>query len=194
MPAPPKHREAILRAAMNRFRRHGYSGTGLKDIVKDSGAPRGSVYHYFPGGKPEIAEAAIRTAGGNVTATLKMLAGQRATPGDVVLGFAELIAGWMAESGFRDGSPMTTVLLEAAPDDELVTAAGREAFDDWRRVIAAGLKTGGATAERAETLALLSIAAIEGSLVQARVEGDAAPILMVGAELKDLIDRELPVR
>ena len=62
MPAKPKHRDAIVNAAVALFRRRGYSGTGLSDIVELSGAPKGSLYHYFPNGKLSIAEAAVRLA------------------------------------------------------------------------------------------------------------------------------------
>lgn len=74
MSAPPKHRDAIVNAAVTLFRRKGYSGTGLADILELSGAPRGSVYHYFPDGKSAIGQAAIAEAGRRVVETIDKLA------------------------------------------------------------------------------------------------------------------------
>ena len=64
MPAVPKHRKPIVDAAVTLFRRQGYAGTGLNDIVDTSGAPKGSLYHYFPDGKASIAVAAVEEAVG----------------------------------------------------------------------------------------------------------------------------------
>jgi AcrR family transcriptional regulator len=59
----PDTRTRIREAAAMLFRRHGYSATGLKRIAAQSGAPFGSIYHFFPGGKQQLAEDTIRTSG-----------------------------------------------------------------------------------------------------------------------------------
>src|SRR3974390_695763 len=115
MPAPGKHRDAIIDAAVALFRRRGYSGTGLNDIVEMSGAPKGSLYHYFPDGKASIAEAAVRRAGENGGKTMQKMGDTHQSPGALVRGYSRLVAGWMAKSRFSDGSPITTTLLEMAP-------------------------------------------------------------------------------
>ncbi len=58
--ALPKHRSAIIAAAAKLFRRQGYAATGINEIADAAGAPKGSLYHYFPDGKDQIAEAAVR--------------------------------------------------------------------------------------------------------------------------------------
>ena len=128
MPPKQKHKDPIIDAAVTLFRRQGYSGTGLNDIVEFCGAPKGSLYHYFPDGKTSIAVAAVEESGLRVTATLTDLAQQSASTGDMLIGFARLLAKWMRQSGFRDGCPMTTTLLELAPQHRDVTAAGRKAY------------------------------------------------------------------
>ena len=105
MAAKPKHRDAIVQAAVTLFRRKGYSGTGLNDIVALSGAPKGSLYHYFPRGKAAIAEAAVRSSGRNVAETLNRLAKDHKSAGKLVRAYGTLIGGWMAKSKFVDGSP-----------------------------------------------------------------------------------------
>jgi len=58
-----KHKENLVRTAMRLFRKQGYASTGLQQILADSGAPKGSLYHYFPGGKESLGEAAVAMAG-----------------------------------------------------------------------------------------------------------------------------------
>ena len=183
----PKHRDAIVTAALTLFRRQGYAATGLNDIVELSGAPKGSLYHYFPDGKLSIAEAAVRQGGETVAATLRDLAKTHRTPAKLVRGYAKLLGKWMAKSRFRDGSPISTTLQETAPEDKKVTAAGLEAFAAWREPIVDRLEASGVGKGRAERLATLVIAALEGSLVQARVEQSANPIKAVAQELEELL-------
>jgi TetR/AcrR family transcriptional repressor of lmrAB and yxaGH operons len=188
MPAKPKHRDAIVNAAVVLFRRRGYSGTGLSDIVELSGAPKGSLYHYFPNGKLSIAEAAVRLAAKRSANTIEEVAGKHKSLGRVVRAYAELLAGWMKASGFRDGSPVATVLLETAPDDPAITAAGRDAYAERRGLLSQRLIEKGVPAARAKRLAGLVTSALEGSLIQSRVEQSEAPIVEAAAELEKLLD------
>lgn len=183
---PPKHRDAIVDAAVRLFRQRGYSATGLADIVAASGAPKGSLYHYFPRGKAAIGEAAVREAGRRILDTVRELSATAPTAGDLVKAHADRLAGWMTRSGYRDGAPMTTVLLENAPDDEPITAAGREALHAWADELKGRLQADGIDGGRAARLASLSIAALDGALLQARVEQSARPLHVAADELSAL--------
>ena len=183
MSAPPRHRGAIVRTAAALFRRNGFSATGINEIAEVSGAPKGSLYHYFPGGKDEIAEAAIRFAGAGLVATLEKLEKEHSSAASMIRAYCKLLAGWMAKSGFRDGCPISTTLLESAPQSAELTAAGREAFAGWCRVIARVLERDGFGKAEAKRLATLTVSAIEGSLILARVEGSAVPIEDVAKSL-----------
>lgn len=186
MPAHPKHRSAIVQSAAALFRRHGYAATGLADIVERSGAPKGSLYHYFRRGKGQIGEAAVASAGELVRRTLATLAQETPNAPALIREYGRWLGVWMAQSGWRDGCPITTVLLETAATDDAIRAAGQAAFADWRAVIAQALERDGAPAERAATLAGFSISALEGALVQARVEQAEAPISAATTLLAEL--------
>jgi TetR/AcrR family transcriptional repressor of lmrAB and yxaGH operons len=188
MPAPPKHRNAIIQAAATLFRRRGYSATGLNDIVKLSGAPKGSLYHYFPNGKASIAEAAVRHAASGASRTLEELAREQKTAAGLVRAYASLLAKWLAKSGFADGSSITTTLLEMTPGDKAVTKAGLEAYATWRRILALKLIGEGVPSGRADPLAALAIAAIEGSLIHARVECSGKVIELIAREVGCVLD------
>lgn len=192
MSAPPRHRDAIVRAAASLFRRNGFAATGINEIVKVSGAPKGSLYHYFPNGKDEIAVAAVQFAGNGLVATLEKLYQEQQSAAALVQAYCELLAGWMAKSGFRDGCPITTTLLESAPQSVEVAAAGREAFAGWSAVISRALVRDGFSDADAMRLATLSISAIEGALILARVESSARPINDVASSLGTVLQAKTP--
>jgi TetR/AcrR family transcriptional regulator, lmrAB and yxaGH operons repressor len=192
MSAPPRHRGAIVRAAAALFRRNGYAATGINEIAELSGAPKGSLYHYFPGGKDQIAEAAVRFAGAGLVATLEKLEKEHRSAASMVRAYCGLVAGWMAKSGFRDGCPISTTLLESAPQSTEVTAAGREAFAGFRVVIGRALIRDGFGKAEAGRLATLAVSAIEGALILARVEASAAPIEDVAKALDAALQFKAP--
>jgi TetR/AcrR family transcriptional repressor of lmrAB and yxaGH operons len=188
MPAVPKHRQPIINTAVTLFRRQGYSRTGLNEIVDVSGAPKGSLYHYFPLGKSSIAVAAVKEAGVRVAATLTKLAGECRSTGELLQRHAELLAGWMRASGFRDGCPITTVLLELAPGDRDVTEAGRTAYRTRVSILADKLAADGLPRARADALAVLCTSALQGALIQARVERSGRPLEITASELAKLLE------
>ena len=189
MPAVPKHRQPIINTAVTLFRRQGYSRTGLNEIVDVSGAPKGSLYHYFPLGKSSIAVAAVTEAGRRVAATLEKLVEECRSTGEVLRRHAELLSGWMRASGFRDGCPITTVLLELAPGDRDVTEAGRSAYRTRVAILADKLVADGFPRARADALAVLCTSALQGALIQARVERSGRPLEITAAELARLLDK-----
>jgi TetR/AcrR family transcriptional repressor of lmrAB and yxaGH operons len=191
MPAVPRHRQPIVDAAVTLFRRQGYAGTGLNDLVDASGAPKGSLYHYFPEGKASIAVAAVEEAGRRVAETMTKLARETASTADMMRAHGRLLAGWMRKSGFRDGCPITTVLLELAPKDRKVSEAGRKAYADRIAVLTEKLVADGFSTARAQCLAILCVATLQGALIQSRVERSGAPIETAADELATLLEAAL---
>jgi AcrR family transcriptional regulator len=194
MPAPPKHRGAIVRAAATLFRRNGYAATGINEIAEVAGAPKGSLYHYFPDGKDQIGEAAVRFAGKGLVATFEKLEQEHKTTAALVQAYCRMLAGWMAKSGFRDGCPISTTLLESAPQSTGIALAGREAFAAWRGVIVRALLRDGFSRQEAQRLSTLVVSAIEGSLILARVESSAEPIEDAARSLAMVLKRDVPSR
>lgn len=188
MPAVPKHRQPITDAAVRLFRRRGYAATGLNQIVEASGAPKGSLYHYFPEGKASIAVAAVEEAGKRVAKTIEKLASECRSTADLLKAHARLLSGWMRKSGFRDGCPITTVLLELTPRDRSVTEAGRRAYAARMAILRDKLLADGFSAPRAQRLATLFTSALQGALIQARVERSGAPIETTADELARMLE------
>jgi TetR/AcrR family transcriptional regulator, lmrAB and yxaGH operons repressor len=194
MPAPPKHRGAIVRAAATLFRRNGYAATGINEIAELAGAPKGSLYHYFPDGKDQIGEAAVRFAGKLVIATLEKLEQEHKSAAAMMQAYCRLLAGWMAKSGFRDGCPISTTLLESVPQSPGIALAGREAFAAWQTVIARALLRDGFSKGDARRLSTFAVSAVEGALILARVEGSGEPIEDVARSLALVLQKQAPLR
>jgi TetR/AcrR family transcriptional repressor of lmrAB and yxaGH operons len=173
------HKQSLVRTAMRLFRRQGYASTGLQQILAESGAPRGSLYHYFPAGKEALGEAAVRLAGSLMRETLAELAARHREPRAFLRAYCKVMAGWMEESGFESGCPVATTLLETAPRSPAISAAGRRAVDGWIDVVAGVLARSGLERAEARRRAQLVISAMEGALILARVRRSARPILDV---------------
>lgn len=194
MAAKAKHRQPIIDAAVTLFRQRGYGATGLNDLVEASGSPKGSMYHYFPQGKPSIAVAAVEEAGRRVAETIGDIAARTSSTGQLLVEHAALLSGWMEKSGFRDGCPITTVLLELAPQDRPVTEAGRHAFAARLRILRASLIKDGYDTQEAEAMALVCTNAVQGSLVMARIECSRAPIEQTATQLARLLEMRPPAK
>jgi TetR/AcrR family transcriptional repressor of lmrAB and yxaGH operons len=173
------HKASLVRAAMRLFRRQGFASTGLQQILSATGAPKGSLYHYFPNGKEALGAAAIELAGSMIHEMLAEHAARHDDPGAFVRAYCRTMAGWMRESAFRSGCPIATTLLETAPASPAITAAGRRAIDGWIDVIAGVLARAGTERREARSRAQLIVAAMEGALILSRVRQSAQPILDV---------------
>lgn len=170
-------RERIVQAMSASIQARGMNATGLNDLVRDAAAPKGVLYHHFPGGKAQITIAAIDDSVDRLESRL-----ERATErGDDVLDaltmWLERAAAGLRESSFALGCPLATVALETTPDDRDIRVALDAAFVRLRGVIAAGLQREGRTAHDADRMAFAIVAAYEGGLLQARVAGQIEPMV-----------------
>ena len=174
-----KHKENLVRTAMRLFRQQGYASTGLQQIVVESEAPKGSLYHYFPSGKEALGEAAVTMAGDMIGEMLTDLARRHSDPKAFMRAYCKTMAGWMEESRFHSGCPIATTLLENAPRSPSITRAGERALDAWIEIVGGVFAKAGMDKREARTRAQLVIAAMEGALIVSRVRVSTQPILDV---------------
>jgi TetR/AcrR family transcriptional repressor of lmrAB and yxaGH operons len=185
-------RERMLESTARLLQHRGYYGTSLNDILAASGAPRGSLYFHFPGGKDQLVVEATRATVGLATAELHSALQGAPSPGKGVRRYAEAAAELMCESDFTFGCPVAPVILDATGDVSELAALCRQALDDWTDAIRDGLRAAGHGRARADRLAIMAIAAIEGALVIARARRDESALRQVGEELERLLDGDLP--
>ena len=174
------HKDKIVQAAIRLYREKGYANTGLSEILALSGAPKGSLYHYFPGGKEALTVEAVTVAGKVVEKTLRELASGYYEPRAFVAAYCEMLATWMEGSRFKSGCPIATTVLEAVPFSPAITNACQQVFASWiainRQVFARECD-----ALEADIKAERVIIAIEGALLLSRLQQSAAPLRLVPA-------------
>src|SRR5262245_7325363 len=172
-----QHKDNLVRTAMRLFREQGYASTGLQQILIESGAPKGSLYYYFPDGKEALGRAAVDLAGELIAQMLSGLAERYKQPKAFVRAYCEVMAGWMEESEFRSGCPIATTMLETAPHSPALTEAGAQAIDRWIEIVIPVFVNAGLSQREAKTTAQLLIATMEGALLLARIRQSPRPIL-----------------
>lgn len=180
----------MIRSAATLFRERGVEGTAFADVLEHSAAPRGSVYHHFPGGKQQLAEEATRWAGELMGAGIAA-ALREEDPAAALDGFVGLWRGVLEESDFEAGCPIVAAALEGDRSPG-ARAAAAAAFREWRRLLADAFAGAGLPAAEADSLATLFIAAIEGAIVLARAQRSIEPLTKVAAELRTFAESALP--
>lgn len=179
---PDGPRAAMIHSAISLIRRRGVAAVSFADVLNASGAPRGSVYHHFPGGKAQLVTEATEAAGARVTGELTRVLDTPETA-TALRELAETLARGLDRGDYAVGCPIAAAALGNEPD--AVAAAGAT-FDTWRDLIAGKLVRDGAAPQRARSVAVLMVSALEGALIVARTERDPAALDTVVEELNIL--------
>lgn len=182
-------REAMLASAALLFRERGVEATSLAEVIEHSGAPRGSIYHHFPRGKPQLVEEATRVAGSKMAATISAglaAEGPARTLAAVIAGFRrQLLA-----TDYAAGCPVAPAALEGSTSPGALEAAG-ESFTLWEDAIAASLRLCGLSEERSCSLGTTAVAAIEGALIVAKGQRSTRALDRVEIELVNWVETAL---
>lgn len=178
-------RERMVVSAALLIRERGARATAISDVLEHSGAPRGSAYHYFPGGRTQLLCEAVDFAGEHVAAVI-------ADADDGLQLIDTLIDKYrrqLLDTDFRAGCPIVAVSVEAGEQDAErmgpVVERAAAAFDRWTDLVATRLIADGIPRERAGDLALLATTALEGAIVLARVRRDLTPLDAVHRQLRE---------
>jgi AcrR family transcriptional regulator len=184
-------RELMIRSAIELLRERGYAGTSFGDVIAHSGAPRGSIYHHFPGGKEQlVAEAVQRYAA--VTLAAINHAAESGSSVDTVRLFFDTVRSGLRASDFRFGCAIAGVVLDLTADEAALLQLTAESFRAWRSRLAAAFRRDGATEAQARRLGTLVVAAVEGALILARAERDVTPVTDIAHELEAHVRASLP--
>lgn len=183
--APTGARARMVSGAAELFRERGVAGTALADIVAHSHAPRGSLYHYFPGGKAQLAEEATAMAGRELGSALTALLATE-KPASAVRLMIDVFRKRLVDSEFVAGCPVAAGALEGGEAPGARHAAG-EAFTSWESTISSVLWQHGVQADRADRLATLMVSTIEGALIVAKAQRSTRALDRAEAELVDLV-------
>jgi TetR/AcrR family transcriptional repressor of lmrAB and yxaGH operons len=176
-PPEPKRRdgrERLLDGAGRLLAEKGYAGMELRDVAERGSAPRGSIYHHFPGGKAQLAAEAAELDGARVRKAIERSLAERGLKETLAM-FGEIFRRRAADHPELIGCPVAAAAL-ARPEDPALAAAATAAFQSWESAIATALEEEGVEPKPAATFAGLVVSTIEGALVRTRAAGDHAPL------------------
>lgn len=184
-------RERMVRSAALLIRERGAGPTAIADVLQHSRAPRGSAYHYFPGGRTQLLCEAVDYAADYIGARIASADSGVAVLDQLVADYREQLV----RSDYRAGCPVVAVAVEAGDPDKgdqprPVIDRAAAAFARWNHLIAQRLVSDGVAAARAEELAMLVTTALEGAIVVARAARDLTPLDVVHAQLRALVEKE----
>lgn len=185
MPRTSDARQNMIESAAALFRERGIHGTSFADVLKHSGAPRGSVYHHFKGGKTQITEEALRWTGELMAADIAAVL-QQHEPVEALGLWSGQWAALLRDTDYAAGCSIVAATQDGAHEPAARTIAG-DVFRDWQAVITRALDGHGIPEARARPIAALLVAAIEGAVVLARAQRDLQPLELVTAELQLLL-------
>ena len=178
-------RQRMVSSAASLIATRGVSATSFSDVIDDSGAPRGSIYHHFPGGKKQLAEDAVTWT------SERVLAFQRTCPADSSAQVIEWFIGmWrrvvLASCG-ASGCVVAGVAIDDSAGELELLSVVRSTFRDWVALLAEQLAGTGVPAARAQSIAVAVLAGMEGALILCRAEGSVEPLDAVAGELLRLL-------
>lgn len=179
-------RARIIATTVELLEAQGYHATGLNQILHQSGAPKGSLYHHFPGGKEELAAEAVSVAGQAFAHELDTILGEDMDLGTILSLLTSFFQERLQASHFQKGCPLATVTLEMAATSDRVQQASCAGYHAWLARLEHVLIASGCEPARAPARALFALSAIEGALLLCQAERSTQPLEQVVEELRHL--------
>lgn len=185
-PRASDSRRRMVESAAALLREYGASATTLDRVLTHSGAPRGSLYHHFPGGRTQLLEEATALAGDFISGLIDDAA-RSGDPLRAVDTFFELWRDWLQDSQFRAGCPIVAVAVETNDGAPHLARSAAEIFGRWQEALSDSLIRRGIPEVRGLRLATFIIATVEGAVVMCRAQRSIAPLDAVAEEIHDLL-------
>jgi AcrR family transcriptional regulator len=175
----------MVRSAAALISSRGMNATSFSEVLSDSGAPRGSIYHHFPEGKKQLAQEAVRWTSDRVLAHQRECVASN--PVDVLNYFINMWRRVVSASHAKAGCTVAGVTIDADPSDGDLLESVRSTFRAWVELLTEQLQTAGVPAARASPIAIATLAGMEGALILCRAEGTGEPLENVAGELLRLL-------
>jgi TetR/AcrR family transcriptional repressor of lmrAB and yxaGH operons len=174
----------MLISAAEVMRERGAAGVTIDEVLVRSGAPRGSVYYHFPDGRNQILTEALRYSGDSITAMIDDAAGWGARA--LLREFIEFWFRLLSDGNFTAGCPVVAAAIGSDDDPKLSDEAG-VILGRWCTALTGAFANDGFDESDAASLAVMSIAALEGAIVLSRSTRSTEPLRQVGEQLEFLV-------
>ncbi len=191
---PNDTRARLIGATAELFRRQGYTGTGVKQIVEAAGAPFGSMYHFFPDGKEALGAETIRCSGAMYGQLIDLVYTPGMDPVVATRNFFEAAADTVRDTDYADACPIATVALEVASTSEPLRRATAEVFESWLLALDTRFVEAGLTKPRARALSVSLFSLLEGAFILARATRDDRAVRTAGRAGAELVEAALTKR
>ncbi|MBP2473371.1 TetR/AcrR family transcriptional repressor of lmrAB and yxaGH operons [Crossiella equi] len=188
----PGTRDRILAATSRLLERQGYHATGVKQIAQEAKATLGSVYHFFPGGKVELAVASVHHVNTTYAAHLQALLDSHPHPADAIEAWAQDTATYIENSNWTEGCPITATALESAGQTPELQEACRATFANWESLVRAKLESAGLPTPDATDLAATVLNTLTGAEVSTQLTRTTTPMTQAATHLRRLLATYLP--
>jgi TetR/AcrR family transcriptional regulator, lmrAB and yxaGH operons repressor len=178
-------RESLIHATAKLIRQQGVNATGINEILRVVGIPKGSLYHHFPGGKDELVIAALHYAKEYLSQKFKMAMKGKASVEKGLEAVLDDYAAGLQKSNYSSGCPMATVALEVAGNNEAIRQACNEVLDYWIDSLVAYFKHKNSKAGKKEAMEFMT--RLEGALLIAQIQKSDRPLKALKGQLADII-------
>ncbi|HEY7050525.1 MAG TPA: TetR/AcrR family transcriptional regulator [Mycobacterium sp.] len=176
----------MLASAAEVLRERGAAGVTIDEVLSRSKAPRGSVYHHFPGGRNQILAEALAFAGTSMTSAIDAAAAQG--PMALLHEFVELWEDVLRDSDFAAGCPVAAAATSTGEEDPRLANDAAVIFDRWRQALTRSFLVDGFHDPEATALATTMLAAIEGAVILCRSLRSAQPLRDVAENIEFLVN------
>jgi AcrR family transcriptional regulator len=165
----------MVDAGVSLFGKGGYTNVSLLDVVERAKAPRGSIYHHFPGGKDELATEVAASLRYQIERQAARLASKIPTAEALLRAVVEHNRKSLVASDFTEGCPMSGIIANiGGGHDEPVRAAVGQTFTGWVDALAGALVGKGLKQARARHVAMIVVVSIEGAIIMSWATRDTA--------------------
>ena len=179
-------RERIVYEAAQSIRERGVIDTSVRQVVIRANAPRGSLQHYFPGGKEQMVKEALWWSAdfAAIEVSRALASMSHPTPGML---FEKLTAQWERElvlRHFMRGCPLVAGAADVVATDDAIRQVISDGFEHWLSAVRRALRHMGVSPSRARSVATVIVSALEGAIILSRAEQSVRPLIDVTLELK----------
>lgn len=185
-------RKKILETATLLFHLKGYHATSLSDILKESGAPKGSLYYHFPNGKEQLAIEAINLSAKTISTAIKENLAVYDNPVEAFQYHIGMIAGKFRDikqmSQFKN-VPLGLLAMETVFVNENLRLACEETFTSWEKLYYDKLRKSGYNEERAYLISETISALIEGGVTLCFTKKSCEPLQHVNKMIPLLLSQ-----
>ena len=186
-------REQIIQATCFLLEKQGYPATGLNEIVRRSGAPKGSLYHYFPEGKEQLVSEAVLYSGDILVNRLRAELDKYPDPVQAIYVYILRLADKIEEKQFAAGNPLSIVAIESAVASERISLACRQVYAQLQSAFEEKMTSSGMSSALAKEKACLIMVSLEGGILLSRVHRTPDPLRTLAAHFRESIqDATLP--